>query len=211
MKAFSSASRVAAALTAALLVAGPAASVGAQADPVAVAAIPVPATELRLIGGTGIGAEGAQSLFAHRLRLEASVHGAFSGVFGEGAALVRLLGSPANGLWLRGGYLYQRIALDCLVDRASAWDVGLGYRKRWAGGSLFAAETGVEAVSRPSAIACNDSALRAHSDGIRFSLGGQYALTPGLGLYGRVGARTGQHVLELGLLPEVWLGVAFEI
>jgi len=203
--------RVAAGLAAALLTMGASWAAAADGDPATQAAIPVPSTELRIVGGSGVGAEAAQSLFGHRLRLDAGVHSAFNGLIGEGAAQVRLLGSAANGLWLRGGYLYQRMALDCLTDTASAWDAGLAYRKRWAGGSLFAAEAGLETVSRPRAIGCNDSGLDARSDGVRFSLGGQYALTRGLGIYGRVGARTGEHLLEIGILPEIWLGVAFEL
>jgi hypothetical protein len=190
------------------------ASSRARAEGVPEAALPiaVPTTELRLVGGTGVGAEAAQSLFGHRLRLDAGLHGWHQGLLGEGAALVRVLGSAANGVWLRGGFLVQTAEIGCgVTDRATAWDAGLAYRKRWAGGSLFAAETGVETVSRASGVSCNDSTLRAQSGGVRFSVGGQYALTRGLGLYGRIGARTGQHVLEIGLMPEVWVGVAFEL
>jgi hypothetical protein len=148
-------------------------------------AIQVPTTELRLVGGTGVGAEAAQSLLGHRLRLDAGLRAGPGGGQGEGAALVRVLGSAANGVWLRGGFMYQRVDIGCgVTDKAASWDAGLAYRKRWAGGSLFAAETGVETVSRASGVYCNDSVLRADSGGVRFSVGGQYALTRGLGLYG---------------------------
>jgi hypothetical protein len=204
-------SHLAAAVTAALglVASSPRARAGdVQDEP----AILVPTTELRLVGGTGVGAEAAQSLLDHRLRLDAGVHGWTRGLLGEGAALVRVLGSAANGVWLRGGFMYQHMDVGCgVTDRATSWDAGLAYRKRWAGGSLFAAEAGVETVSRASGVYCHDSGLRADSQGARFSVGGQYALTRGLGLYGRVGARTGQHVMEIGLLPEIWAGVAFEL
>src|SRR5262249_55842973 len=115
------------------------------------------------------------------------------------------------GVWLRGGFLYQSGQVCGTADAARAWDAGLAYRKRWAGGSLFAAEGGVETVTRATGIVCNDSVLGRDSSGFRISVGGQYALTRGLGLYGRMGVRTGQHVLEIGLLPELWVGVAFEL
>ena len=183
----------------------------AQSVQEAAPAVVVPSTELRLVGGTGVGIEAAGSLLGDRLRLDAGLRGGPSGANGEAAALVRVLGSAASGLWLRGGVLYHRMDVGCgMTDRATSWDAGLAYRKRWASGSLFAVEGGVETVSRPQGVYCNDSALRADSNGVRFSAGGQYALTRGLGLYGRIGLRTGQHVMELGFLPEILAGVAFE-
>lgn len=185
----------------------------AQADSVQETEHPVsvPSTELRLVGGLGVGLEASGSLLGDRLRLDAGLHGFPRGGMGEGAALVRVLGSAANGLWLRGGFLYHRTDIGCgVTDHATSWDAGLAYRKRWAGGSLFAAEGGAEMVSRPRDVGCNDSGLDAQSNGLRFSAGGQYALTRGLGLYGRIGLRTGQHVMEIGFLPELWVGVAFE-
>jgi hypothetical protein len=129
---------------------------------------------------------------------------------GRGSAGHRA-GDRGAGLWLRGGFLYQNAQVCGTTDPARSFDAGLAYRKRWAGGSLFAAEGGVETVSRASGIVCNDGVLGGNSDGFRVSVGGQYALTRGLGLYGRIGARTGQHVLEIGALRELWIGVAFEL
>jgi len=172
--------------------------------------IPVPTTELRLVAGLGFGPEVAKSMFDHRVRLDVGIH-AWKGVNGEAAALVRVLGSAANGLWARGGFMYQRIPLDCLTDQATAWDAGLAYRARFAEGSLIAAEAGVEHVSRPTGIYCNDSVLDAQSNGVRVNVAGQYALTRRLGLLGRIGVRTGQHVMEIGFLPEFWIGLAYEI
>ena len=37
------------------------------------------------------------------------------------------------------------------------------------------------------------------------------SLTPSVALYGRIGVRTAQHIAEIGILPELWLGVAYEI
>jgi len=175
-------------------------------------AIAVPTVELRFVGGFGVGAEAAASLFDHRLRLDGSVRGGPGAVLGEGAVQVRVAGPAANALWLRGGYLFQGFNIGCsIVDRATAFDVGVAYRKRWAGGSLFVAETGFERVTRPTGITCEDSILGAESSGMRVTIGGQYALTRGVGIYGRIGARTGQHVMEIGFLPEAWIGLAFEM
>jgi hypothetical protein len=201
---------------AALAVVGPPARAAAQTAGPPPPAVPVPTTELRLVAGLGFGPEVARSMFDHRLRIDAGLH-AGKGLFAEAAALVRVAGPADNGLWLRGGFIYQDVAIDCQTvpmngtDQAKAWDAGLAYRKRLAGGSLLAAEGGVEHVSRSTGIYCNDSVLAASSNGVRVNLAGQYALTPRLGLLGRVGVRTGQHVLELGFLPELWIGLAYEI
>jgi hypothetical protein len=203
--------RLSAVFLAALAGAGAPTRAHAQTAEEARPAIPVPTTELRLVaGGAGAGPELATSLFDHRLRIDAGIH-AGKGVFGEAAALVRVLGSAANGLWVRGGFMYHRIPLDCLTDQATAWDAGLAYRVRFAEGSLIAAETGVEHVSRPTGISCNDSVLDAQSNGVRVNVAGQYALTRRLGLLARIGVRTGQHVMEIGVLPEFWIGLAYEI
>jgi hypothetical protein len=177
---------------------------------------PVPTTELRIVVGLGVGPEAAKSMFDHRLRLDAGLH-AWMGAIGEAAALVRLLGPAHNALWLRGGFMYQRIGVDCLTtpthwtDTATAWDAGLAYRLRFAGGSLFAAETGFERLSRDRGIYCNDSVLDAQSRGMRFAFTGQYAVTPHLGIHARIGLRTAEHIMELGPLPELWIGVAYEL
>jgi hypothetical protein len=197
-------------LAASIFAAGPARA-DAEDEPAA-PTISVPTAELGFFGGFGAGAEAAGSLFDHRLRLDGSVRGLWGGVLGEGAAMVRLVGSPANALWLRGGYMFQGFNYSCsIVDRATAGDVGVAYRKRWAGGSLFAAEGGVEYLTRPTGLYCNDSLLSGGGAGLRVSVGGQYALTRGIGIYGRVGMRTGPHVMEIGVLPEAWLGIAFEM
>ena len=182
-----------------------------ESEPAVAVVVPVPSTELRLVGGLGVGLEAAGSLLGDRLRLDAGIHGWPNGLFGEGAMLVRFLGSAANGLWLRSGFFYQRINVHCgPTDRATALDAGLAYRKRWVGGSLFAVESGLETVSRADTITCGDSNLQPRSYGLRVSAGGLYALTRGLGLYGRIGLRTAEHDIVMGFLPELWAGVAFE-
>jgi hypothetical protein len=174
--------------------------------------VAVPSAELRLVGGLGVGLEAAGSLLGDRLRLEAGLHGWKGARMGEAAVLARFVGSAANGLWLRGGFFYQRMDVHCgPTDHATALDAGLAYRKRWAGGSLFAAEGGLETVSRQDPISCGDSSLRPSSYGLRVSVGGQYALPQGLGLYARISLRTGEHDIVMGFLPEPWAGVAFEL
>jgi hypothetical protein len=172
----------------------------------------VPTAELRMVAGTGFGVEAAGSILAHRLRLEGGVHAWIKGSMGEAAVLVRVFGQPANALWVRAGFLHHSINYSCgISDDVDTWDGGAVYRKRWAGGSLFVIETGAEFLSRGQGFVCNDSVLPGGGGGLRVSTGGQFAITRGVGLYGRVGLRTSQHLIEIGPLPELWAGFAFEI
>lgn len=198
------------ALAALLATGGPRAARGETEEKLVIG--PVPIAEARIFGGTGVGWEAAGSVADHRLRLEGGLHGWSGFGFGEAAGLVRLVGPPTNGLWLRGGFLYQSIDVGCgKNDAASTVDVGLAYRKRWSGRSLFVAEGGVERLFRGNGIFCNDSGLDADSAGVRLSVGGQFALTRFVGIYGRTGVRTARHLMEIGFLPELWLGLAFEL
>jgi hypothetical protein len=178
----------------------------------AAAEIPVPRAEFRLLGGLGLDGELAVSALQHRLRAEAGLRGWSGLIIGEAALLARVVGSPANALWVRGGFMTQSIDYSCnMTDHATAWDGGIAYRKRWAGGSLFAAETGVEFVSRDHGFFCNDSVVSGSSGGLRVSLAGQLAITHGFGLYARMGVRTGDHLTEIHFLPELLAGIAFDI
>jgi len=204
--------RAAGAFAAVIAAVGTPSRAGATSETEAEAPISVPTAELRLVGGTGLGVEAAGSLLNHRLRVDTGLHGWIKGTLAEGAALARLVGPASNALWVRGGFLFQSIDYSCgITDNVSAWDAGLAYRKRWAGGSLFAAEGGVEYVSRDHGIYCNDSVVPGASGGLRLAVGGQVALTRWLGIYGRAGVRTGSHLMEIGFLPELWAGLAFEI
>lgn len=176
-------------------------------------AIIVPVAEARALFGLGTGIEAAASILDHRLRLDGGLHGWHGGGYGELAALVRVAGPAASGVWLRAGYMFQNFETGCdhMPDAASSYDAGVAYRKRWAGGSLFAAEGGVEMVSRDAGLVCNDSVVSARSAGLRVGLGGQYAITRWLGLYARVGVRSADHLLEIHMLPQAWAGLAFEI
>lgn len=204
--------RAAGAFAAAIAVAGASSPTRAAGEAEAPASISVPTAELRLVGGTGVGVEAAGSLLDHRLRLDGGVHAFIQGGLGEAAALARVLGSPSNALWLRGGFMFHSIEYSCgRADKVTAWDAGVAYRKRFAGGSLFTTETGVEFVSRGQGLYCNDSVLPGTSGGLRLAIAGQVALTRWLGIYGRAGVRTGSHLIEIGFLPEVWAGLAFEI
>jgi len=175
--------------------------------------IVVPRAELRLLGGFGgLAGEAAVSALDHRLRAEAGLHGWSGLILAEAAVLVRALGSPASALWVRGGFMAQSIDYSCnMTDSARAWDAGVAYRKRWAGGSLLVAETGVETVSRDRAFACNDSGLSTGSVGLRVSVGGQIAITRGFGIYARAGLRTAEHLNEIDFLPEGLAGIAFDL
>lgn len=189
----------------------------ADSAPAAAARIAVPSTELRLLAGTGVAAEGAGSLLDHRLRLELAARGVPSSGLAEGAVLVRLVGDPAHALWARAGVLQQRFRYTCwdrggvdIVDNATSLDGGLSYRRRWESGALLVAEAGVETLSRVG-LYCNDSVLPSSSTGVRASLAGQLPITSRLGFYGRFGFRSAAHLKEIGLLPELFLGLAFEL
>jgi hypothetical protein len=201
------------AFLAALAASAPGAARAEEAPHDTLALGPVPVAEARMIVGTGIGWEAAGSLADHRVRLEGGLHGWRGGGIGEAAALVRVLGEPTSALWLRGGYMFQALDAGCgMTDAAWTLDAGLAYRKRWSGRSLFFAEGGVERLTRADGVFCNDSGLGSgDSAGARLSVGGQFALSRFIGVYARAGIRTAEHVREIGFLPELWLGLAFEI
>jgi hypothetical protein len=204
--------RVPAVLVAGLAATAPLAAL-AEAVPDAAVPGPVPIAEARVFAGTGVGFEAAASVADHRLRFEGGLHGWNGYGFGEAAGLVRVLGPATNSLWLRGGVLFQSVDVGCgMSDAASTLDVSLAYRKRWSGRSLFFGEGGVERLTRADGVFCNDSGIgRGASAGARLGVGGQYAFTRFVGLYGRAGVRTANHLHEIGWLPELWLGLAFEL
>jgi len=176
----------------------------------------VPTGELRVLGGLGGAIEMSLSLFEHRLRFDAAARGIPSDMLTEDAVSARVLGSPENGFWLRAGYMVQRYQYDncsqyggTVSDTPTSIDASLAYRKRWPGNSFIALEGGVERVWRDR-LRCMDSGL-GDGSGNRLSVAGQWTFARHVGLYGRVGLRTGPHVNEIGFLPELWLGLAVEI
>ncbi len=176
----------------------------------------VPIGELRVLVGLGGAIEMALSLFDHRLRFDAAMRGIPSEMLNEDAVSARVLGAPENGLWLRAGYMVQQFQYDhcsqyggTVGDTPSSIDASLAYRKRWPGNSLIAVEGGFEQVWRDH-FHCMDSGL-GNGSGKRLSVAGQWSFARHVGLYGRVGLRTGPHVNEIGFLPELWLGLAVEI
>jgi hypothetical protein len=181
--------------------------------------VSVPHAELRAFGGTVVGAGLAGSFFDHRVRLELSdgwIPGKTNGHDTEAAAMVRVAGTSAKGVWVRGGF--QRIARTWTCydrpnqdDEAMAFDVGGAYRARSRSGHLFVAELGWETLRRDQRISCNDSGVDARSGGVRFGVLGQLSLGGGVGVFGRVGVRTADHILEIGVLPELFGGLAFEL
>jgi hypothetical protein len=177
--------------------------------------------QVRAILGILVGAE-AELTVQDRLRLRASERVTVWGGtdphdnnLTDAAAYVRLLGPARNALWARAGYQYQRLHVACwggepaFDDRAHTVDFGLAYRYESAKGHLIEAELGKEFLRRKQSKACNDSWIGAEGDGFRYSVLGQFAVTPRLGLFARLGLRTADHLLEIKVLPEVDLGLAF--
>jgi hypothetical protein len=188
-----------------------------RAAETAVQGAAVPTVEVRGLVGTGIALEGAASLLGHRLRAEIGTKtGGLSTGWLDGAVLVRVLGPAESSLWLRGGVQLQHISWDCsdgpdYTDDAQALDAGLAYRRRFGAGHLVAFEGGVEYLRRRGAFFCNDSSVHARSLGARVALTGQWAFTPRLSGFGRLGVRTADHAPEIHILPEALVGLTFEI
>jgi hypothetical protein len=180
----------------------------------------VPTVELRLVAWAAAGVEVAGSFWDHRLRAELGgrwVVWDARTFFIEAAGLTRVVGPADHALWIRAGYLRQSIATGCVVpqtavsvDRADSFDLGLSYRHRWARGHLLATELGLEYLKRDQGFYCNDSVLPGAGGGVRTAVMGQLAVWRRLSLTAKVGVRTAPHILEIGLLPDVSLGVAFE-
>jgi len=181
--------------------------------------VEVPKLELRAFGGIALGAGAAGSILDHRLRLELSegwVPGKANGHYTEGAVLARIAGTPSNALWVRAGFQRIAMTLSCydrsnVDDDARAFDVGAAYRHRSPAGHLFVAELGAESLRRDQALGCSDSAVDARSTGVRVGVLGQLALGHSIGLFGRLGLRTADHLLEISILPELFGGIAFEM
>ena len=181
--------------------------------------VAVPKLEVHAFGGIAFGAGVAGSIFDHRLRLELSdgwIPGKANGHYTEAAVLARIVGAPHSALWVRAGF--QRIAMtNTCYDRynqdddARAFDVSGAYRYRSPAGHLFVAELGAETLGRGQRLSCNDGGVAESSTGGRASLLGQLALGHGVGLFGRLGLRTAEHVLEIGILPELFAGLALEM
>jgi hypothetical protein len=131
-------------------------------------------------------------------------------------ALHRQLGSSTSKLWVRAGYEYQHTQQSCsdrtggFNDNAQALDLGIVLRHRSPRGHLFQADLGLETLWRAEALGCNDSGVGKRSTGARIGLLGQVALFPHVGLFGRVGVRTAEHLLEIDALPQAEVGLAFE-
>lgn len=176
----------------------------------------VPGTEVRLGLGLGLGRlDLAVSLLQDRLRPELGATWIpLTDVILEPSLSVRILGPAHRALWLRGGYLFQHIELEChptKVDDAHAFDGGLAYRQRWPGGHFFAAEAGWEWLRRPGNVVCADSVMNGRSSGARVVFLGQWTFRPPFGLFLRVGLRSADHFPEIHVLPELYLGLSFEL
>jgi hypothetical protein len=185
----------------------------------------IPRVELRLGAELGKGAfpvlgrlDLGVSLPEHRILAELGGVGAARGFWLEPSLSVRVLGPATHSLWVRGGYQLQHIRLNCydvstvpVLDDAHAFDLGLAYRLRGRGGSLFVAEAGPEWLRRAHGFGCSDSGLDARSTGVRLMLLGQWAFRPPFGAFLRAGLRTADHLPEIHVLPELFVGFSFDL
>jgi hypothetical protein len=123
------------------------------------------------------------------------------------------------GGWLGARLGYQlgvfdypgRTAGTTVRDVSHTGDIGVLLGATSESGHSIALELGVEAVSRADFSPCCDSTLPTSSRGDRILLVGEYALNDRVGLFTRMGVRYGSHVLELGLLPILMLGVQMNL
>jgi hypothetical protein len=171
-------------------------------------------TNLRVFagGGNGIGGDG---WLARRLRLETSVQSTFPPVrfaLGDVALVIPLTGDRRSFSGVRAGYQLQYIDDNGAYFQGSrishAPDVGYVFHLELADGTTFQADIGVEAVYRGTAVYCCDHApLAKTSYGIRAALMAELGITSTWALYGHLGVRTADHLLEVKILPTLTAGL----
>jgi hypothetical protein len=127
--------------------------------------------------------------------------------------LALALGTRRHGGWLAGrvGYQLAILSYEDAPDRDVSHTGDLGLVLGWTAerGHEVALEAGVEAVRRGEDFRCCDSVADAFSVGARVVLAGELRLGRRAAIFGRLGLRTGDHLLELHLLPVLHAGVAF--
>jgi hypothetical protein len=140
---------------------------------------------------------------------QAFIHG---GRLTEGSVAAR---TSREGVWLGARLGYQLGVLDydgafpgtTVRDVSHTGDIGVLVGATSEGGHTLALELGVEEVRRAHMAACCDGSLPTSSRGDRIVLVAEYALGDRVGLFARVGARRASHLIEIGMLPILMLGV----
>jgi hypothetical protein len=193
---------------------------GLGATGVARAQDPPPAdvapVDLRAFVGLGSGVAAQAWVPGGRVRFDADLEALWPGEVSWGglAAVVPLVGTAREFVGVRLGY-----QLEYMTKEGPGWqgsriantpDVGLVARVESARGSAVEVQLGGEAVFREArAICCDDAALRTRTFGVRVALEGELALSPAWALVGQAGVRTGDHVLEIRILPTASAGVRY--
>ncbi len=162
--------------------------------------------------GSGVGVEGW--LPGERVRIDGGAQAYFAEGFefgGVGVA-VPFTGTARRFFGGRAGYQIEYLGMDDAGWRGSRYaqvpDVGLVVHLESAGGSAFEAQGGFETVFRQTAaVCCDDAALQTTSPGLRLMVRGDLALSRAWALFAEAGLRTGDHVLELKMLPTLAAGV----
>jgi hypothetical protein len=106
-----------------------------------------------------------------------------------------------------GVFDYGGSAAPTVRDVSHTGDIGVLVGATSESGHTLALELGVEEVRRAKVTTCCDSSLPAASRGDRIMLVGEYALGERVGLFARVGVRLAEHIIEIGMLPILMLGV----
>ncbi|HSY40736.1 MAG TPA: hypothetical protein VLA79_14445, partial [Polyangia bacterium] len=144
------------------------------------------------------------------LDAETAVPSDFS--WGGLAVIIPVVRSPRSFFGLRAGDTLEYTATQAGWVSGSRFaqapDAGVVGHLESAGGSTLEGQFGVEAVLRGEAtVCCDDAALPTSSLGVRLALRGELALSDAWALMAQAGLRTADHLLEIGVLPSLAVGV----
>jgi hypothetical protein len=179
---------------------------------------PVPTWTVRGFGGAEDGAAlswtaGTAPVFTIELLqgfVPAHVFG-FSLRFGSLSELSAAVRTQRTGPWIGFRLGYQLAVFDYTGDRrdvSHAIDLALMLGATSTRGHSIALELGEEEVMRSATFGSGDTHLQASGLAPRICLHAEAAMTRRIALFARLGARLGDHVLELIILPLVMAGVA---
>jgi hypothetical protein len=174
-----------------------------------------PATvDLRAYAGFGTGISADAWLPGRSVRVDLDAGTAVPSQFDWGglAVIVPLAGKARSFVGLRVGDTLEYTGIrDGWISGsrfAQAPDLGVVGHLETAGGSTLEGQFGVEAVLRAEAtVCCDDAVLPTSSFGVRVALRGELALSDAWALVAQAGLRSAAHLLEIGLLPTLAVGV----
>jgi hypothetical protein len=175
---------------------------------------PPPIVDVRALVGLGSGIAVDAWLPGRSMRVDLDARTAVPSQFDWGglAVIIPVAGTSRSFFGLRAGDTLEYTATQSGwvsgSRLAQAPDVGAVVHLESAAGSTFEAQLGGEVVLRAEEIICCDNgALRTSSFGVRVALRGELALSEAWALVGEASLRTADHLLEIGVLPTLAVGV----